>query len=40
MLFDSLTFAIFLPLVFAVCGLMAHTPPRGTGGRKSFCKMV
>ena len=31
MLFNSLSFAIFLPLVFGLCELKAHTP-RGIGG--------
>ena len=26
MLFNSLSFAIFLPLAFGICGLMTHTP--------------
>jgi hypothetical protein len=30
--FNSLFFAIFLPLVFGLCGLMAHTPQGYRGG--------
>ena len=35
MLFNSLSFAIFLPLVFGLCGLTAHTPRgyKGGGGK-------
>ena len=34
MLFNSLTFAIFLPLAFVACGLMADTPQGYRGGGK------